>query len=137
LLYPIKRFGDPFDARRRAVLGGLSGRLATRMGAAVRHSTALLQKHPAQRRLLLILSDGRPADYDDGGDSRYLQEDTRMAVKEAQDRGVHAFCISLDPRGGEYLPLVFGPGHYLVLPHIDSLPQRLPEIYLRLRGHQS
>ncbi|WP_291523485.1 VWA domain-containing protein [Acidithiobacillus sp.] len=135
LLYPIKRFADKFDSRARALLGGLSGRLATRMGAAIRHSARLMLRSPAQRRLLLILSDGRPADYDDGGDFRYLQEDTRMAVKEAQDLGVHAFCISLDPRGGEYLPLVFGPGHYLVLPHLDSLPTRLPEIYLRLRGH--
>ncbi|MEY2334768.1 VWA domain-containing protein [Acidithiobacillus ferrianus] len=135
VLYPIKRFADKFDARVRALLGGLSGRLATRMGAAIRHSTWRLSESPGQRRLLLILSDGRPADYDDGGDVRYLQEDTRMAVKEAQDLGVHAFCVSLDPRGGEYLPRVFGPGHYLVLPHLDSLPARLPEIYLRLRGH--
>ena len=137
LLYPIKRFADKFDFRARALLGGLSGRLATRMGAAIRHSSRLMLRSPAQRRLLLILSDGRPADYDDGGDSRYLQEDTRMAVKEAQDLGIHAFCISLDPRGGEYLPLVFGPGHYLVLPHLDSLPTRLPEIYLHLRGHSA
>ncbi|HUX18535.1 MAG TPA: VWA domain-containing protein, partial [Acidithiobacillus sp.] len=137
LLYPIKRFADKFDSRARALLGGLSGRLATRMGAAIRHSARLMLRSPAQRRLLLILSDGRPADYDDGGDSRYLQEDTRMAVKEAQDLGIHAYCISLDPRGGEYLPLVFGPGHYLVLPHLDSLPTRLPEIYLRLRGHSA
>jgi nitric oxide reductase activation protein len=135
LVYPIKRFDERFDGRARAVLGGLSGRLATRMGAAIRHSTRQLLRSPGQRRLLLILSDGRPADYDDGGDPRYLQEDTRMAVREAREQGVHAFCISLDPRGGEYLPLVFGPGHYLVLPQIDHLPQRLPEIYLRLRGH--
>jgi Mg-chelatase subunit ChlD len=137
LLYPIKRFADKFDSRARALLGGLSGRLATRMGAAIRHSARLMLRSPARRRLLLILSDGRPADYDDGGDSRYLQEDTRMAVKEAQDLGIHAYCISLDPRGGEYLPLVFGPGHYLVLPHLDSLPTRLPEIYLRLRGRSA
>ncbi|MGK9450359.1 nitric oxide reductase activation protein NorD [Acidithiobacillus caldus] len=134
ILYPVKRFGERFDSRARATLAGLSGRLATRMGAAIRHATRQMLHTQAQRRLLLILSDGRPADYDDGGDARYLQEDTRMAVKEARDAGVHAFCISLDPRGGDYLPLVFGNGHYLVLPHVDSLPQRLPEIYLRLRG---
>ena len=133
---PVRLNARPIvDARARAMLGGLSGRLATRMGAAIRHSTRQLLRSPAQRRLLLILSDGRPADYDDGGDPRYLQEDTRMAVREARDLGVHAFCISLDPRGGDYLPLVFGQGHYLVLPQIDHLPQRLPEIYLRLRGH--
>ncbi len=133
LLYPMKRFGDTFDDECRATIGGLSGRLATRMGAAIRHSTWVLQKHAAQRQLLLILTDGRPADYDDGGDERYLLEDTHKAVKEAQEQGVHAFCISIDPDGGEYLSAIFGPGHYIVLKNINSLPQKIPEIYLHLR----
>jgi nitric oxide reductase NorD protein len=88
---------------------------------------------PTPRRLLLILSDGRPEDYDDGGDIRYLHEDTRVAVKEAVNQGVHPFCITVDPAGSEYLPRIFGHGHFLVLDHINSLPLRLPEIYLRLR----
>jgi len=84
-------------------------------------------------RLLLILSDGRPEDYDDGGDRRYLHEDTRMAVKEAVARGVHPFCITVDTMANQYLPQIFGKGHYLVLDHINSLPNKLPEIYFRLR----
>ena len=103
------------------------------MGTAIRHAVKRFDKAPSQRRLLLILSDGRPADYDDGGDERYLHEDTRMAVKEAVDAGVHPFCITLDPAGSKYLPQIFGPGHYLVLDHINDLPKKLPEVYLRLR----
>lgn len=133
LLYPIKRFGDTFDNECRATIGGLSGRLATRMGAAIRHSTSVFQKNAAQRRLLLILTDGRPADYDDGGDERYLFEDTHKAVKEAQEQGIHTFCISIDPNGGKYLSGIFGPGRYIVLKNVNSLPQKIPEIYLHLR----
>ena len=131
--YPIKEFDQRLRADMRATLGGLSGRLATRMGAAIRHAVARFERAPSQRRLLLILSDGRPADYDDGGDERYLHEDTRMAVKEAKDRGVHAFCITLDPAGGAYLKQIFGAGHYLVVDDMDALPRKLPEVYLRLR----
>ncbi len=131
--YTIKGFDERLTAHARAVLGGLSGRLATRMGAAIRHAVAGFDRAPATRRLLLILSDGRPADYDDGGDERYLQEDTRMAVKEAGDAGVHLFCITLDAAGSQYLPQIFGAGHYLILDHIDDLPKKLPEVYLRLR----
>jgi nitric oxide reductase NorD protein len=131
--YPIKGFNERLSSASRATIGGLSGRLATRMGAAIRHAVKRFDDAPSHRRLLLILSDGRPADYDDGGDERYLHEDTRMAVKEAVDRGVHPFCITLDPGGGEYLPQIFGPGHYLVLDHINDLPKKLPEMYLRLR----
>jgi len=132
--YAIKDFNEPFTQETRGLIGGLSGRLATRMGAAIRHALVRFQDAPSRRRLLLILSDGRPEDYDDGGDIRYLHEDTRIAVKEAVDQGVHPFCITVDPAGSDYLPRIFGAGHYLVLDHINSLPKKLPEIYLRLRG---
>lgn len=131
--YPIKPFDERLTAHQRAVLGGLSGRLATRMGAAIRHACMHLGRAGTGRRLLLILSDGRPADYDDGGDERYLHEDTRMAIKEAADRGIHAFCVTLDPGGGAYLERIFGRGHYLVIDQLNELPSRLPQIYLRLR----
>ncbi|MEJ2436251.1 MAG: protein norD, partial [Pseudolabrys sp.] len=131
--YPIKRFDEPLTGEVRATIAAVSGRLATRMGAAIRHALRGFGETSASRRLLLILSDGRPADYDDGGDARYLHEDTRMAVKEALDAGVHPFCITLDPSGSDYLPAIFGAGHYLVLDNVDDLPRRLPEVYLRLR----
>lgn len=132
--YAIKSFNERLNNHARALLGGLSGRLATRMGAAIRHAITGFDQAPSSRRLLLILSDGRPADYDDGGDERYLQEDTRMAVKEAIDAGIHPFCITLDAAGSAYLSRIFGAGHYLILDHINDLPKKLPEIYLRLRG---
>jgi nitric oxide reductase activation protein len=131
--YPIKGFEQALTAQVRDTVGGLSGRLATRMGAAIRHAVTRFHGVESPRRLLLILSDGRPEDYDDGGDRRYLHEDTRMAVKEAVAAGVHPFCVTVDALGREYLPQIFGKGHYLVLDQIDRLPAKLPEIYLRLR----
>lgn len=131
--YTIKGFEDPLSEPIRSQIGGMSGRLATRMGAAIRHATARFEGIESRRLLLLILSDGRPEDYDDGGDRRYLHEDTRMAVKEAVARGVHPFCITVDTMANQYLPQIFGRGHYLVLDHINSLPKKLPEIYFRLR----
>lgn len=131
--YPIKEFNERLTPGARAAIGGLSGRLATRMGAAMRHALTRFDRVASARRLLLVLSDGRPADYDDGGDERYLHEDTRMAVKEAAERGVHAFCVTVDPSGSEYLPRIFGPGHYTVIDRVEQLPARLPEIYLKLK----
>jgi nitric oxide reductase activation protein len=131
--YTIKDFDEPLTIQIKSVIGGMSGRLATRMGAAIRHATSRFHGVESRRRLLLILSDGRPEDYDDGGDRRYLHEDTRMAVKEAMAAGVHPYCITVDTMANQYLPQIFGRGHYLVLDHINSLPNKLPEIYLRLR----
>jgi hypothetical protein len=131
--YNIKDFDESYNEDVRSQIGGMSGRLATRMGAAIRHATKHFERVESRRRLLLMLSDGRPEDYDDGGDRRYLHEDTRMAVKEAVARGVHPFCITVDTMANQYLPQIFGAGHYLVLDQINSLPNKLPEIYLRLR----
>ena len=131
--YNIKDFGESYNDDVRSQIGGMSGRLATRMGAAIRHATKHFERVESRRRLLLLLSDGRPEDYDDGGDRRYLHEDTRMAVKEAVAKGVHPFCITVDTMANQYLPQIFGAGHYLVLDHINSLPNKLPEIYLKLR----
>ncbi|WP_018951132.1 nitric oxide reductase activation protein NorD [Thioalkalivibrio sp. AKL12] len=131
--YWLKDFNEDLNDTVRARIAGVSGRLASRMGAGIRHSLEAFKRNSSQRRLLLILTDGRPADYDDGGDQRYLHEDTRMAMKEAVDAGIHPFCITLDPSGSEYLPAIFGPGHYTIIDHVDELPRRLPEIYLRLR----
>ena len=101
--YAIKDFNQPLSQEVRSQIGGMSGRLATRMGAAIRHATARFEGIESRRRLLLILSDGRPEDYDDGGDRRYLHEDTRMAVKEAVNQGVHPFCITVDTMANQYL----------------------------------
>ena len=131
--YNIKDFHEGYTDDVRSQIGGMSGRLATRMGAAIRHATKCFERVESRRRLLLLLSDGRPEDYDDGGDRRYLHEDTRMAVKEAVAKGVHPFCITVDTMANQYLPQIFGAGHYLVLDQINSLPNKLPEIYLRLR----
>ena len=130
--YRIKDFSEAMGPVVRGRIAAVSGRLASRMGAAIRHAIERFRAAPAQQRLLLILSDGRPADYDDGGDARYLHEDTRMAMKEAVDAGIHPFCVTLDPSGSDYLPAIFGPGHYTVIDNVDDLPARLPEIYLRL-----
>lgn len=131
--YWFKHFSHPKPADLNARMAALTGHLASRMGAAIRHSVARFQQIDSRHRLLLLLTDGRPSDYDDGGDDRYLQEDTRMAMKEAVDAGIHPFCVTLDPSGGEYLPRIFGHGHYTVLGSVGDLPSRLPEIYLKMR----
>ncbi|MDE2089959.1 MAG: VWA domain-containing protein, partial [Gammaproteobacteria bacterium] len=60
--YVIKDFNEPINHDTRAIIAALSGRLASRLGAAIRHAVRRFDTVSAQRRLLLILSDGRPAD---------------------------------------------------------------------------
>lgn len=103
----------------------------TRMGAAIRHATRKLEMYNARNRILMLLTDGSPLDYD-GYDGRYALEDTRMAVIEAKNRGIHPFCITVDMDARDYLPKMFGKKMYAIIDRVSKLPKRLPLIYARL-----
>ena len=86
---------------------------------------------PAEHRLLIVLSDGKPNDNDDY-EGRYGIEDTRQAVAEAKSQGVQLFCLTIDRQAASYLPLIFGANQYALLPHPDQLPRVLLEWMKRL-----
>lgn len=126
----VKSFEDRADAAMYQRIGALEPDRFTRSGTALRHATASLMKQSAQRRLLLILSDGKPNDIDHY-ESRYGVEDTRQAVREAVMQGIHPFCITIDREAPDYMPHMYGPGRYGLLSQV----QKLPQILLDVRRH--
>ena len=119
----LKAFGATGGEAMRARVARLAPEGFTRLGAVIRHATAMLAREPAGHRLLLLLSDGRPNDVD-GYQGDYAVEDARQAVHEARARGVIPFCLTVDHEEHEYLPHVFGPG-YAVLRDPAGLPRAL------------
>ncbi len=128
----VKGFAESSAAAPQRIAGLVPDRF-TRLGAPVRHLTAALAEESAQRRLLLLLSDGKPNDEDEY-EGRYGIEDTRQAVAEARALGIHVFCLTIDREGSSYLPRMFGPFGYAVLPDVRELPERLVDLYRRLTG---
>lgn len=126
-----KSFDEPFDAAAKSRLAGFDGRYSTRMGAAIRHATEALLTRGAHNRVMLIVTDGEPSDID-VFDPEHLLLDTRHAVIEARQCGVHIFCVSLDPGADRYVERIFGVGHFLVLDNLRHLPERLSRLFLRL-----
>ncbi len=129
--YRIKDFDAPYDDKIKGRLAGMTGQLSTRMGAALRHAGALLHERPSQKKMVLLLTDGEPAD-NDVRDPQYLRYDTKKAVEELGRGGIRTFCISLDPYADEYVSNIFGQKNYLVLDHVSRLPEKLPSLYLGL-----
>lgn len=103
----------------------------TRVGAALRHVTAMLMREPARHRLLLLLSDGKPNDVDHY-EGRYGVEDMRQAVTEAKLQGIFPFCLTVDRTAAAYLPGVFGANQYALLPRPELLPTVLLDWIRRL-----
>lgn len=129
--YRIKNFGEPYDASARAYLAGLKGKLSTRMGAAMRHGLNELMSQHTHRRLLLVITDGEPADID-VKDKKYLVEDARKVVRSASRLGIDTFCVGLEAGGENYLHGIFGKRNVAMIDKLDRLPERLPMLYLRL-----
>jgi nitric oxide reductase NorD protein len=129
--HSIKTFDKPYDGAVRGRIGAIKPGYYTRMGAAIRYARTLLESQPAQRRLLLLISDGKPNDLDKY-EGRYGIEDTRRAVHEARTAGLQPFCVTVDKKGSDYLPYLFGSGGYLVIRRPQELPRKLPMLYARL-----
>jgi nitric oxide reductase NorD protein len=131
--YRFKDFDQPFDDQAKARLAGMQGGLSTRMGAALRHAGKFLLRQPQQKKLLLLVSDGEPADIDER-DPQYLRFDTKKAVEELATVGVMSYCLTLDPEADEYVSRIFGPNRYTVVDHVQRLPERLPSLFVSLTG---
>jgi hypothetical protein len=127
----LKDFDQAYDDKPKARLAGIAGQEGTRMGAAVRHATHLLNQQKSAKKLLMVISDGAPSDID-VPDHRYLRDDTKKAVEDAKRNGINTYCISLDAAADEYVAKIFGPRNYMVVDHIRNLPEKTLLLYASL-----
>lgn len=127
----LKNFDERYNPEVRGRLAVIKPGFYTRMGAAIRQSSKLLSQQKAGRRLLLILTDGKPNDLDQY-EGRYGIEDTRVAIHEARKLGLTPFCVTIDEKAGDYLPHLFGSGSFVVVRNAAELPEVLPRLYVKL-----
>jgi nitric oxide reductase NorD protein len=118
---PVKGFDERSGPAVHRRIAALDSDRYTRIGAPIRHVTAALGRQRASRRLLLILSDGKPNDVD-LYEGRYGVEDARQAVREAHQQGVTVFCLTVDREAPRYASRVFGHGRFAVLHRAEQLP---------------
>ena len=129
--YVLKDFNEQYSDEVMRRIGGITYKNNTRLGAAIRHATAKLEKQDARTRLLIVLSDGRPYDHD-YGDARYAREDTREALRQAKTAGITPFCITIDRESEAELRDLYGEIGYTIIDDVMTLPERMPGIYRRL-----
>jgi len=130
-IFPVKTLDENSSEEVRQRIGAIAPREYTRMAPAIRHLSTLFAGVSARVRLLLILSDGKPEDYD-GYAGKYAEEDTRHALLEARLAGIHSHCITVDRQAREYMARIFGHRGYTCISDVRRLPVRVPEIYRAL-----
>lgn len=136
--YVVKDFEEQYTTEVKQRFGGLQSYGMTRLAAAIRHAVFKMEKVQAAIKILIILSDGRPFDFDyksgvkEDFEQFYAETDTRMALRESKMKGVNPFCITVDAKGKEYLDYIFGNVSYIIIDDIHALPTKLTETYKNL-----
>lgn len=126
-----KGFDEPMSPMIEQRIAALKPGHYTRLGAAIRHSSALLSREARRRRLLLVITDGKPNDLDHY-EGRHGIEDSAMAVREARRAGHSVFGVTVDRDGKSWFARIFGQGGFALVPDPDRLTRALPQIYGQL-----
>lgn len=93
-MVPVKRFDEHLDAGIFRRLNSLEPGAYSRLGAAIRHGSSVLEtRGGTSRRLLVVLSDGLA--YDHGYERDYGAADSRRALNEARHRGIGCVCLTV------------------------------------------
>jgi nitric oxide reductase NorD protein len=120
-MVPVKRFDEHLDSLVMRRLNSLEPGAYSRLGAAIRHGSAVLEaRGGTSRRLLVVLSDGLA--YDHGYERPYGAADARRALTEARRRGTGCVCLTIgagtDVRS---LRRVFGTTAHATIARPDQL----------------
>ena len=124
----VKAFHEAFSPRTVSRINAMRPGYYTRMGAAIRHMAEELSRQSSRKKLLLILTDGKPNDVDHY-EGRFALKDSRRAVGEARALGLSVFAVTIDRNAQDYLPAIFGRGGFALVSDIGKLPSALPAIY--------
>jgi nitric oxide reductase NorD protein len=124
----VKDFTEPSGEGVRKRIAALEPEGFTRLGAAIRHASAVLARQGAGHQLLLILSDGKPDDVDEEYGGRHGVEDSRQAIAEARSKGIYPFCLTVDRKASAYLPRIFGKSGHVILRDPRHLPMALLKV---------
>jgi Nitric oxide reductase activation protein len=130
----IKDFKEPWDNAFKKI-GAIQPQGYTRIGAAIRHANSLLNQFSYAQKWIILLSDGKPNDYDKY-EGKYGIFDIQQAIREGRKNQIHFFGIALEKEAKYYLPLMFGQNHYKILDHPNHLFETLTTLILKI-SHQT
>jgi len=131
--YVFKKFEEDWKEEQQQRLIGCRPCGSTRIGVAIRHTTEKLKQLDSQRKLIIVITDGKPQDSDGyTTEGLYAQHDVRMACIEAKRNGIVVFCLSTENNSLNELELMFPVKRYVIMRSITELPQLLAKSYIKL-----
>ncbi len=128
----FKGFDDPWNDRTQRALFAAATGSTTRMGVAVRHTGHKLAGLAAHKKLVLVITDGKPMDAGYSPHDGYAQFDVAKAVGELKHQAIDTFCISTKENKARDLEIMFPFQRYAIIKSMTDLPKLLTRFYLKL-----
>ncbi len=128
----LKDFDEKWDVGKNRI-GAVEPQGYTRIGAALRHAGARLDSREAKSKWIILLSDGKPNDYDKY-EGKYGIQDVRQALRELSERDINAYALAIEAQARYYLPQMFGQNHYQILTTPVELLRAMVGLYARIRN---
>ena len=130
----LKGFDEDWNKAKHKI-GAVEPSGYTRIGTALRHSGALLDKRDTKNKWVILISDGKPNDYDKY-EGKYGINDVKQALRELNQRNINSYALAIEAQAKYYLPQMFGQNHYQILTTPVELMQSLVKLYDKIK-HQS
>ena len=130
----VKCFDDDWNKAKYKV-GSIQPEGYTRIGAALRHSGAMLDKRDTKNKWVILISDGKPNDYD-RYEGKHGINDVKQALRELNERNINSYALAIEAQAKYYLPQMFGQNHYQILTTPVELLESLVKLYEKIK-HQS
>ena len=122
------------DQRETKTLELFSHRDTPESALQLRHSKSLIAKHEAKNKWVILLSDGKPNDYDKY-EGKYGIADVKQALREMHQNHIETYAIAIESVARYYLPQMFGQNRYNILSHPDMLIFSLAVLYRRINNY--
>ena len=127
----LKEFDEDWNKAKHKI-GAVEPQGFTRIGAALRHSGALLDKRTTKNKWVILISDGKPNDYDKY-EGKYGVNDVKQAIRELSERKINAYALTVEAQAKFYLPQMFGQNHYQILTSPEELLKSLVKLYEKIK----
>lgn len=129
----VKDFDEKWNIAKHKI-GAIEPNGYTRIGAALRHAGARLDKRNTKNKWVILISDGKPNDYDKY-EGKYGVNDVKQALRELNNRNINSYALAIEAQAKYYLPQMFGQNHYQILTTPVELLRSLVQLYEKIK-HQ-
>lgn len=127
----VKGFDDDWNKARYRI-GDITPSGFTRIGTALRHSGALLSNRSSKNKWIILISDGKPNDYDKY-EGKYGIRDVRQALHELKQNNINSYALAIEASAKYYLPQMFGQNHYQIVSSPTDLVTSLVRLYEKIK----